>query len=101
MFTFILYTARFSIAYLITKCWLVSVAHDGNEHESGLYLSISAIYTMLMQFHFRMEFLPQRNVLTKLAMNLIQNLSQLTNTRKISQALVYSKENLDVKSRVV
>ena len=33
------------------------MAHDGNEHESGLYLSISTVYTMLMQFHFRMEFL--------------------------------------------
>ena len=86
---------------IITKCWLVSVAHEGNKHESGLYLYISAVYTMLMQFHFRTEFLPQRNVLAKLAMNLIQNVSQLTNTREISQALLYSKENLDVKSRVV
>ena len=32
--------------------------HDGNEHKSGLYLSISTVYTMSMQFHFRMEFLP-------------------------------------------
>ena len=45
---------------------------------------------------------PKLNVLTKLAMTLIQNLIQLINTRKISQALVYSKEDtLDVKSRVV
>ena len=81
---------------------MVSVAHeDNNKHESGLYLYNSAVYTMLMQFHFRTEFLPQRNVLAKLAMNLIQNVSQLTNTREISQALLYSKENLDVKSRVV
>ena len=89
-YIYIIYTniAQFCIVYLIvTKCLLVSVAHDGNEHESGLYLSISTAYTMLMQFHFRMEFLPglkpkvYLDVLIKLAMNLIQNLSQLTNTR--------------------
>ena len=33
------------------------MAHDGNEHKSGLYLSISTVYTMSMQFYFRMEFL--------------------------------------------
>ena len=55
MFTFIsVYNTVLPIASLIiTKCWLVSVAHDGNEHESGLSLSISTAYTMPMQFHFR------------------------------------------------
>ena len=39
MFTFIsVYITVLHSIFDITKCWLVSVAHDGNEHESRLYL---------------------------------------------------------------
>ena len=100
MFTFISVDSTVLYSVFDHNKMLVSVAHDDNEHKSGLYLSISTVYTMSMQFHFRMKFLLGHKpkvkcthqtgdefnpefvtILTKLAMNLIQNLSQLTNTR--------------------
>ena len=81
------------------------MAHDGNEHKSGLYLSISTEYTMSMQFHFRIEFLLGHKPKVKCTHQTGDDFNPefvITHQHKmISQALVYSKENLDVKSRVV
>ena len=60
---------------------------------------------MLMQFHFRMEFLLGHKPKVKCTHQTGDEFSPefvTTHQHKmISQALVYSKENLDVKSRVV
>ena len=107
MFTFIsVYSMVLPIASLIiTKCWLVSVAHDGNEHKSRLYLSISTVYTMSMQFHFRIEFLlghkPKVKCTHQTGDEFNPEFVTTHQHKMISQALVYSKENLDVKSGVV
>ena len=93
------YIAQFCIASLIiTKCWLVSVAHDGNEHKSGLYLSISTVYTMSMQFHFRMEFLlghkPKVKCTHQTGDEFNPEFVTTHQHKMISQALVYSKKIL-------